>query len=194
MLKQTKPEDITDLSNHLLVAAPDLNESPWARMVILMCAHDEEGSMGVIINKTADDIKFSDILEGMELKATDNAMPLPTVYEGGPVDAQRGFVLHSTDYAHESSLPVSGDYALSANVDIVEAIADNKGPKNLHFCLGYCGWGAGQIEQEIAENSWIVLPADENIIFRTEPERRYGKCLEKIGIDPARLSTTVGRA
>lgn len=184
-----KSEVVTTFTNHVLLATGDLNGTFWEKAVIFICAHDENGAMGVILNRTMDDITFGDIIDSMEIEQTAPATKDPIVFSGGPVESNRGFILHSNDYHHETSINVSGTVSISATADILRAIAHGSGPSNLHFCLGYCGWGPGQLEEEVAENSWLLLKPDETILFDVPAAKRYAACMAQLGVDPNRMSS-----
>lgn len=193
MVKQS--EVVDTFTNHVLIATGDLNDTFWEKAVIFICAHDENGAMGVILNRTMDDISFGDIIDSMEIDSAPGFSDDPIIFSGGPVEANRGFILHSNDYHHETSLTVSGTVSISATADILRAIAQNEGPSKLHFCLGYCGWGPGQLEEEVAENSWLMLKPDEAILFNTPATQRYHACMKQLGVDPTRMSSfPTGRA
>jgi len=184
---------MTGLENTLLIATPALMDSPWENAVIYICAHSTEGSMGVVINRPLEDIRFSEIARELEIPESSRSTN-PIIYSGGPVEANRGFVLHADGYQHETTMNIAPNMNLSASVDIVGAIAQGTAPTELNFCLGYAGWDAGQLEQELIQNSWFTVSADHQIIYHTAPEKRYAACLKKIGLDPARITALFGRA
>lgn len=187
------------LDDHFLIAMPGMKDGRFTRSVIYVCAHSSEGAMGLIINQMQP-MRFPDLLVQLGIIKEDEAIRLPTparefaVRNGGPVDRSRGFVLHSDDYTVESSMPVSDDICLTATVDILRAISSGRGPRHALMALGYSGWGAGQLEIEIAENGWLTCPADTDLLFDSDFDRKYDRILASIGVDIARLSSTAGHA
>lgn len=176
-----------------------MKDDRFARSVIYVCAHSEEGAMGLIINQVQQ-MRFPDLLVQLGIMNEQEAIRLPPtarnfmIRNGGPVDRSRGFVLHSDDYTVESSMPVSDDVCLTATVDILRAISTGRGPRHALMALGYAGWGAGQLESEIADNGWLTCPANLDLLFDTDIERKYDRILASIGIDPVRLSHSAGHA
>lgn len=187
------------LDGHFLIAMPGMKDDRFARAVIYICAHSDEGAMGLIINQPQQ-LQFPDLLVQLGLLDEQEVIRLPqeardfVVRNGGPVDRSRGFVLHSGDYKVESSLPVSPDICLTATVDILRAISTGRGPSRALMALGYSGWAAGQLEREIADNGWLTCPARQELLFDADMERKYDRLLAAIGIDLTRLSTTAGHA
>ncbi len=187
------------LDHHFLIAMPGMNDDRFARSVIYLCAHSDEGAMGLIINQPQQ-LFFPDLLLQLGLIEEQEAIRLPAptreivVRNGGPVDRSRGFVLHSDDYMVESSMPVADEICLTATVDILRAMSNGKGPRNALMALGYSGWGAGQLEDEIAQNGWITCPASTDLIFDPDIEHKYDRVLASMGIDPAFLSASAGHA
>lgn len=187
------------LDDQFLIAMPGMKDDRFARAVIYMCAHSEEGAMGLVINQLQP-LRFPDLLvqlgildEGSAIRIPDRARDL-MVRNGGPVDRSRGFVLHSDDYRVESSLPVSEDICLTATVDILRAISKGRGPRHALMALGYSSWGAGQLEREIIDNGWLTCPADPDLLFDADMDRKYDRVLASIGIDVAHLSHMAGHA
>jgi putative transcriptional regulator len=189
------------LDGQLLVAMPGMPDNRFARSVIYLCAHSEEGAMGIIVNRPARRVNFSELLVQLEVIAPDEAIRLPKkagsvqVLKGGPVETGRGFVLHSNDFfIDNSTLPIDGGVSLTATVDILRAIAQGAGPHQAVLALGYAGWSPGQLETEMQHNGWLNCPADASLIFDTALESKYERALRKVGIDPARLSSDSGHA
>jgi putative transcriptional regulator len=189
------------LDGQLLVAMPGMPDERFARSVIYMCAHSNEGAMGIIINRRAPSVNFSELLIQLEVIEADEAIRLPPragsvpVLKGGPVDTGRGFVLHSNDfYIDNSTLPIDSAVSLTATVDILRAIARGSGPGQAVLALGYAGWSPGQLEEEMQQNGWLTCPADASIIFDTPLEMKYDLAFRKLGIDPGRLSADAGHA
>jgi putative transcriptional regulator len=187
------------LDDQFLIAMPGMKDDRFARSVIYVCAHSDEGAMGLIINQ-AQQMLFPDLLVQLGILDEQEAIRLPppardfVIRNGGPVDRSRGFVLHSGDYKVDSSLPVSGDICLTATVDILRAISLGRGPRNALMALGYSGWGAGQLEREIADNGWLTCPAIPEFLFDSDMDRKYDRILASIGVDLAHLSVTAGHA
>ena len=181
------------LTGQLLVAMPAMSDPRFERSVIYMCAHTEDGAMGLVINRELDTISFPDLLEqiGIEAAPPENAI---RILFGGPVEQSRGFVLHSSDYKLDGTLEVDGSIALTASVDILKAIAEGDGPAQRLLALGYAGWGPGQLEGEIQQNGWLHAPADLDLVFGLDLESRWEASLASIGINPSALSGEAGHA
>jgi len=189
------------LDGQMLIAMPTMRDERFARSVIYVCAHSSEGAMGIVVNQQAANINFSDLLVQLDVIVADDLIQLPQraglvkVLKGGPVETGRGFMLHSSDFFIENStLPIDDGICLTATLDILKAIARGKGPESAVLALGYAGWGAGQLENEIQENGWLHCSADQELIFGADIEGKYGKALRKIGIDPGMLSSESGHA
>src|ERR1700691_2973269 len=189
------------LDGQFLLAMPGMADDRFARSVVYLCAHSDEGAMGIVINRRAPSLNFSELLIQLEVIKPDEAIQLPMqagtvpVLRGGPVEAGRGFVLHSNDfYIDNSTLPIDGGVSLTATVDILRAIANGSGPDRAILALGYAGWSPGQLEDEMQNNGWLTCPADASLIFDTPLEDRYGVAMRKIGIDPGFLSADAGHA
>lgn len=182
------------LAGKLLIAMPDMSDPRFANTVIYMCAHSDEGGMGLIVNKPQNDVNFQKLLAQMDIP-TAPGIPEIEVHFGGPVDHQRGFVLHSNDYASEGgTLDVDDTFRMTATLEVLEDIAKGDGPAISMLALGYAGWGPGQLEHEIGQNGWLTCPATEQIIFGTPNEKKWSAALNEMGIDPLLLSSTAGRA
>jgi putative transcriptional regulator len=184
-----------------LIAMPSLRDGPFARAVVYMCAHREDGAMGIVINQRADEIEFSRLLVQLDIVGRAEAIRLPRsveavrVLRGGPVDTGRGFVLHSSDYRVEDSTVSIGDgVCLTATLDILRAIAKGDGPSKAVLALGYAGWGSGQLESEILANGWLVSPADSRLIFDANCDDKYDRALALLGVTEAWLSSDAGHA
>ena len=184
-----------------LIAMPSLRDGPFARSVVYMCAHREDGAMGIVINQRAEEIEFSRLLVQLDVVGEAEAIRLPAraehmrVLRGGPVDTGRGFVLHSGDYrAAESTVPIGGGVCLTATLDILKAIAHGAGPSQAVLALGYAGWASGQLESEILANGWLVSPADSRLIFDADFDAIYDRALALIGVNAAWLSSDAGHA
>ena len=189
------------LDGQLLIAMPSIGDSRFERTVIYMCAHSEQGAMGLIVNKAAPMMRFGDLISQLDIYPEDNALEPPeemmemSVLYGGPVEQGRGFVLHTADYfVADTSLPVAEDVAFTATIDILRAMANGEGPHRAIIALGYAGWAPGQLENEIQHNGWLTCAADEEILFELGYEERYEAALRKLKIDPAMLSGDAGHA
>ncbi|AMJ58956.1 YqgE/AlgH family protein [Bosea sp. PAMC 26642] len=189
------------LDGQCLIAMPGMSDSRFSRSVVYVCAHSEDGAMGIIVNKPAPDTKFPDLLVQLDVIPSEELIRLPSqaermqVLRGGPVETKRGFVLHSADFFLESAtLPIDDGICLTATLDILRAIAIGSGPENAILALGYAGWAAGQLEAEIQSNGWLHCAADQALLFDDGIETKYHRALGKIGIDPAFLSSEAGHA
>jgi putative transcriptional regulator len=189
------------LDGQLLIAMPGMSDPRFDRSVIYLCAHSEQGAMGLIINKVVALMSFGELFAQIDMRGEDGLMDPPEalmarpVLFGGPVEQGRGFVLHTSDYfTADSSLPVADNIALTATVDILRAMAKGEGPQRAMLALGYAGWAPGQLENEIQHNGWLTCPADEDLLFGLDFEARYEAALRKLRIDPAMLSSASGRA
>lgn len=181
------------LAGQLLIAMPQMRDPRFERTVVYLCAHSAEGAMGIIINRNFEDLTFPELLEQLEIAPGDDTREIRVQF-GGPVEGGRGFVLHSTDYMHESSMMVDDGVALTATVDVLKAISEGTGPKQHLLALGYAGWGAGQLDHEIRENAWLNGPADRDILFDGDLDRKWERAIHKLGIDFTALSAEVGHA
>lgn len=189
------------LDGQMLIAMPGMADARFARSVIYLCAHSEEGAMGLIVNQPAQVRNFPDLLIQLQIIAPEDRIRLPKgandiqVLKGGPVQTDRGFVLHSADFfIDNSTLPIDESVSLTATVDILRAIAMGEGPNHALLALGYAGWGAGQLENEILHNGWLSCPADLSILFDRDLETKYDRALRLLGVDLGRLSSGAGRA
>ncbi|HEU5337694.1 MAG TPA: YqgE/AlgH family protein [Sulfuricaulis sp.] len=181
------------LANHFLIAMPSLVDVNFARSVTLICEHSEEGSMGIVINRLTD-LHLGDIFDQLGIPPEKANHADNAVYLGGPVQNNRGFVLHEPLGKWESTLPVTDRFGVSTSRDILEAIAENRGPEKFIVALGYAGWGAGQLEREISENSWLSGPANREIIFELPVEHRWKAAAGLVGVDLTTLSGEAGHA
>ena len=182
-----------NLTGHFLIAMPSLDDGFFNQAVTYICEHDENGSFGIIINQQTD-ITLAQIAREMKIETGENTDTEQPVYIGGPVDQGRGFILHQPVGDWQSSLKVSDRVALTTSKDILQAIANNNGPEESIVALGYAGWAAGQLETEMAANTWLNCPADEHIIFKTPVEERWKAAANLIGIDLSLLSSDAGHA
>jgi|SRR5271166_916763 len=188
------------LDGQLLIAMPSMTDPRFHRAVIYMCAHSAEGAMGLIINQRAPHITLPKLLEQLDIvppspRSSALGPDSLAVHVGGPVETSRGFVLHSSDYfAAESTLSIDDSVCLTATVDILKAIAKGSGPDRAILALGYAGWAPGQLEHEIQTNGWLNCPADYDVVFDPDLERKYVRALGLIGVDPSHLVGISGHA
>ncbi|WP_231388683.1 YqgE/AlgH family protein [Pseudooceanicola algae] len=176
------------------MAMPAMEDPRFANSVILLCAHSDDGAMGLMVNKPVDRMVKADLFEQLGVEGCAEALA-GRVHSGGPVERERGFVLHSADYDSAlSSLDVSEDLRMTATLDILEDIAMGDGPRRVLFALGYCGWGPGQLEAEIGQNGWLIGAADTETIFGVDDARKWTRALAEEGLDPLVLSGVAGRA
>jgi putative transcriptional regulator len=181
-------------SGQLLIAMPGISDPRFERALILICAHDEEHAMGLALNNPVEGLTVPDLLEKLEIRST-IVLPPDLVLVGGPVEQERGFVLHSTDYDGEASLDVTPSVALTATREVLEAMASHNGaPSKSLLALGYAGWGAGQLEEEIKQNVWLTCEPDEELILGHDYGKKWRRALSKLGVDPQRLGSAAGRA
>lgn len=177
----------------MLIAMPGMADSRFAKSVVYLCAHSAEGAMGLVVNQLADQLTLPTVVEQLGIEPQADLAGIP-VHLGGPVETSRGFVLHSSEYVQDTTLVVDDEFSLTATVDVLRALAAGSGPKRVFFALGYAGWDAGQLDQEIQENGWLVAPADADLVFASDDEQKWLRALRSIGVDPLLLSTTAGRA
>ncbi len=180
-------------ANQLLVALPTLADPHFARSVTLICQHDADGAMGVVVNRSSD-YTLGEILRQMEIEAADPALREQRGRAGGPVHPARGFVLHDGGRGWDSTLVVADGLSVTTSRDILEAIARGEGPEHTLVALGCAGWGAGQLEQELAENSWLTAPAQPGILFDLPLDQRWQAAAGQIGVDLMRMAGHVGHA
>jgi putative transcriptional regulator len=186
-----------NLTNQFLIAMPGMGDGTFAGTVVYLCEHTEQGALGLVINKPID-IKLKNLFEKVELSLDREDLADEPVYFGGPVQTERGFVLHERlgeEGGHyNSTLQIQGGLEMTTSKDVLEALSHGAGPKKVLVTLGYSGWGAGQLEDELKRNSWINVGAQPEIIFDTPVEQRYDKALSLLGIDPRMLSQEAGHA
>ena len=189
------------LDGQMLIAMPSMLDERFVRSLIYICAHSSDGAMGIVVNHPAANINFSDLLVKLDVVPKAERIQLPTraegvkVMRGGPVETERGFVLHSADFFIENStLPIAEGICLTATIDILKAIARGDGPASAILALGYAGWAPGQLENEIQGNGWLHCTADPELVFGTDIDGKYNRALKKIGIDLGMLSSEAGHA
>ncbi len=181
------------LTGQCLVAMPTLHDPNFARAVVFVCAHSKEGAMGIIVNRPMDELAFPDILEQLGIAPSIYCGAI-AVHSGGPIEAERGFVLHSAEYHHPETLTVDTAVALTATPDVLRAIAQGSGPRHSLMALGYAGWGAGQLDAELKENSWLTVAPDTRLLFGPGTEEKWLHAVEKLGIKPGMLNESAGHA
>jgi len=184
----------TTLTNQLLVAMPSLEDSNFAQSVTLICEHaPDKGALGIVINKPLP-MTLGEVFEQMDLAAREPAIGAQPVLRGGPVNRERGFVVHRAGSPWDSSHVISEHVQVTTSRDVLAAMARGEGPRDAFVALGYAGWGAGQLEREMHDNAWIALPVDEHILFEMPFEQRWHAVWRHLGIDPGRMSRFAGHA
>lgn len=184
---------MTSLAGQLLVAMPSMQDPRFQRSVILMCAHNEEGAMGFVVNKLIDELTLPDLMR--QLNITGNGFGTrKDVHFGGPVEVGRGFVLHSPDYLEAGTMVVGDEYAVTATLDVLRAIGRGEGPTRSFLALGYSGWGPGQLDAEIQGNGWLTVAPDQDIVFGPGLADKWQRALAKLGVHPLTLSGEAGHA
>ncbi len=189
------------LDGKLLIAMPSMTDPRFHKAVIYLCAHSEDGAMGIVVNQRAEHITFRTLLEQLDIEPAENdgsiRLPLKdmAVHTGGPVETGRGFVLHTTDYSStDSTLSIDDGISLTATIDILRAIANGTGPNRSLLALGYAGWAPGQLEREIHGNGWLICPADNDLVFDAQVESKYDRAMAKLGVHPSFLVSDAGHA
>lgn len=183
-----------DLGGQMLIAMPGMGDPRFSHSVILICAHSDEGAMGLIINKPVPDLSFDRLIDQLSIPKGELGREI-RVHQGGPVERSRGFVLHSRDWqAGKATMQIAGQYGMTATLDILEALAQGAGPVSALLALGYAGWGPGQLEAEIGRNDWLTAEASSDLIFSPDDGGKWAGALRGMGIDPVLLSSVAGRA
>ena len=182
------------LTGQLLLAMPQMMDERFARSVVYICAHSgEAGAMGLVVNKLLGSLTMSELFAQLEISPSGGVGSRPVHY-GGPVEAGRGFVLHTTDYNEDATLVVNDNIALTATLDVLRAIGQGRGPRRSLFALGYAGWAPGQLDAEIQANGWLLVPADDAIVFDPDHDQKWQRALAKLGVDLTMLSSEAGHA
>lgn len=191
-----------DLTHHFLIAMPGMEDEAFARSVVYLCEHSARGALGLVINKPSD-INLRNLFDKVELPLGREDLARTPVFQGGPVQTERGFVLHEPVFASDvapnepvyaSTMTIAGGLEMTTSKDVLEALSTGAGPRKLLVSLGYSAWGEGQLESEIAENSWLTVGADPAVIFDTPVEQRYDKALSLLGLESWMLSRDAGHA
>ncbi|WP_456406970.1 YqgE/AlgH family protein [Thiolapillus sp.] len=185
--------EASSLTNHFLIALPTLQDPNFSRTVTYICEHTNEGTMGIIINRPSA-LQLTDILHHMGIEETPDTPADMRIFIGGPVQEDRGFLLHSPAKRWDSTLVITDDLAVTTSQDLVKALAKNEGPDNILFALGYAGWGPGQLEQELQQDAWIFGPASDEILFHTPVEQRWEAAAKLAGVDVNLISNIGGHA
>jgi putative transcriptional regulator len=186
--------DSVDLTGKLLIAMPGMGDPRFEKSVVYMCAHSDEGAMGLIVNKPAPGLKMDDLLEQLEIP-TGPASRHVRVHFGGPVEHGRGFVLHSGEYeTADQTLQVAPGFGMTATLDVLQDMARGNGPAQRILALGYAGWGPGQLEGELQRNGWLACDATQQIVFESDDDDKWLAAIRSMGIDPLLLSAEGGRA
>ena len=183
----------TSLTNHFLIAMPGLKDPHFSRTVTYVCEHTEHGAMGIVINRPMD-IRLGEVLDQLDIETSVAGVADKQVYLGGPVQTDRGFVIHSGPVEYDSTLAITPDIRITTSRDVLEAIAQGQGPARTLVALGYAGWGGGQLEEELSANAWLSGPADGDIIFLRAPGERWLAAAQLLGIDLNLLSGEAGHA
>jgi putative transcriptional regulator len=190
-----------NLTNHFLIAMPGLSDEVFGRSVVYMCEHSERGALGLVINKPSD-ILLPELFEKVDLELHRQDLMRTPVFQGGPVQTERGFVLHEAVVAgddtkesvYASTMTIEGGLEMTTSKDVLEAMAEGAGPPKVFVSLGYASWAPGQLESEITENSWLTVAADPALIFETSVEQRYEQAMKLLGLEPWMLSRDAGHA
>jgi len=191
-----------DLTHHFLIAMPGMPDAAFARSVVYLCEHSARGALGLVINKPSD-INLGHLFDKVELPLGRDDLARTPVFQGGPVQTERGFVLHEAVFAadaapnepvYASTMTIPGGLEMTTSKDVLEALSTGAGPRKVLVSLGYSAWGEGQLESEIAENSWLTVGADVSVIFDTPVEQRYDKALSLLGLESWMLSSEAGHS
>ena len=180
------------LTGQLLLAMPGIGDPRFEKAVIAMCVHDEEGALGIGLGRIVPRIGFHDLLKQLDIEP--GSAPDVAIHQGGPVEPQRGFILHSLDWGGEGSVQVHDRWTLTATLDILRAIGEGRGPTRWIAALGYAGWGAGQLERELCSNGWFATPGSDELLYECDVESRWSKAFNSAGIDPRLLTADFGNA
>jgi putative transcriptional regulator len=183
----------TTLANHFLIAMPGLQDPNFSRTVTYVCEHTEQGAMGIVINRPME-IRLGEVLEQLDIRSQDQAVLDTAVFLGGPVQPDRGFVLHTDGESYDSTLSITPEISVTTSRDVLEAIAEGRGPARTLIALGYAGWAGGQLEEEMSANSWLSGPADEHILFQLPASERWLAAAQLLGVDLNLLSGEAGHA
>lgn len=185
------------LNGHLLLAMPTIGDPRFEKAAIYVCAHDEKGAMGIVINNIMPDVEFGSLLKDLDIASDihlpQNIFKLP-VMQGGPVEIARGFLIHSNDFEQRDTIKVQNDIYVTGTIDGLMAISKDMPPQNMIFALGYAGWESGQLEREVQDNAWLTLPATKDLVFKQDAKGLWSKALNEIGVTPEQLTQFSGHA
>ena len=182
-----------NLTNHFLIAMPAMTDPYFAKTLTYVCEHSASGAMGIVVNRPIS-LTLSELFAQINMPLNQSELDDLPIHFGGPVQTDRGFVLHKPSGPWQSTMTISSQVGLTTSKDILQAVGDGSGPSNLLVTLGYAGWGEGQLEQELAQNAWLTVPADERILFDLPAEQRFEAAMALLGVDFASLSDEVGHA
>lgn len=200
MKDQEMIRQIETLQSQFLIAMPNMGDTRFEKSVVYLCAHSADGAMGFVINRTLDKPAVPDFLHQLNIVSEEERDTMPAslrlapLYSGGPVEPGRGFVLHSPDYTSETTLVIEDAVSLTATLEILRAISLGRGPRRVFMALGYSGWAAGQLEEEIAANGWLTCRSDAGLIFDRDQDTKYTRALRGMGVNPLLLSGQAGHA
>ncbi len=190
-------KDESYLAGKLLLAMPGMGDTRFYKSVIYICAHDDEGAMGLVINHPLESVAFDELLAELKITADIEvdlkALEVPVV-RGGPVEGARGFLLHSSDFKNPDTVKVDDQIFVTGTLDALKDVARGAGPERRLFVLGYAGWTAGQLDQELQQNAWLIVDADPDLVFDGEAEDKWERAVKKLGIEPSMLSASGGSA
>jgi putative transcriptional regulator len=189
----TSSTETTDLSNHFLLAMPNMADPNFGGAVVLIAEHSDRGALGLVVNKPTT-MTLAALLQRIDLTKGEEVQDRTPVFYGGPVQTDRGFVLHHPRGEWNSTVPIGSGISLTTSKDVLEAVAEGTGPDRLLVTLGYAGWGPGQLEAEISQNAWLTVQADPALLFETPAEERFFQAYQRLGIDPTLLSPAAGHA
>lgn len=181
------------LKDHFLIAMPNLMDPNFYQSVTYILEHDDKGAMGIMINQPLE-VNLNELFDHLDIKTSDHFLGEKKIMSGGPVQTERGFILHTPSGDWESSMKLNADIAVTTSQDILNAISNDEGPEAVEIILGYAGWGAGQLDQEMLQNSWLSVPASPEILFHTPVEKRWEAAVELIGINVHQLSSEIGHS
>lgn len=187
-------DEFNDLQDQFLIAMPLLNDFNFARAVVYICAHNADGAMGIVVNRPIVDINLGEVMFQMDIPIKHDAIRELPVFLGGPVQPERGFIIHRPNIPWQSTLITSPQLAVTSSQDILQALANGKGPDEFIVILGYAGWGAGQLEEEVANNYWLTTPCDPDILFQIPSEERWSAAAALLGFDITNISSETGHA
>ena len=187
MIEDSPTEAAEYLDGQILIAMPGMSDPRFSQALVYLCAHSDDGAMGLIVNKATEDLVWQDLFEKLEVTVDTTGAPRP-VYYGGPVEMGRGFVLHSADYhAEDATLRIDSGTSMTATLDILQALGARQGPERAMVALGYAGWAPGQLETELQANGWLLCPPDDDLLFGSDDDGKWARALAKIGVNPGML-------